>query len=79
VAEPVGWAEHARVTFAGRDLAARGDREQPTYDLPPAAGQLTITLEPTQPWWRWGQLGLLLAVVFVAAPFGPSRRRRGIT
>ena len=80
VAEPAGWAEHARVTFAGRELAVRGDREQPTYDLPPAAGQLAITLEPTERWWRWGQLGLLLAVLFVAAPFGPSRRRRrGIT
>jgi len=76
VAEPAGWSHHARVTFSGRDLAAVGGREQPTYDLPSSAGRLTITLAPTQPWWRWGQLGLLLVVLFLAAPFGSSRRRR---
>ena len=76
VAEPAGWADHARVTFSGRELAAVRGSEQPTYDLPSAAGQLTITLAPTQPWWRWGQLGLLLVVLFLAAPFGSSLRRR---
>ncbi|MHB1474672.1 MAG: glycosyltransferase family 2 protein, partial [Dermatophilaceae bacterium] len=48
VAEPSGWADHARVTFAGRELAAVGGREQPTYDLPSSAGQLTISLVSTQ-------------------------------
>ncbi len=76
VAEAQGWADHARVTFAGRELAALGGRDQPTYDLPSGSGQLTITLVPTQQQWRWGQLGLLLVVVFLAAPFGSSRRRR---
>ena len=76
VAEPAGWAEHARVMFAGRELAAVSGRAQPTYDLPSSAGQLTITLAPTQPWWRWGQLGLLVVVLFLAAPFGSSSRRR---
>jgi GT2 family glycosyltransferase len=76
VAEPAAWANHARVTFAGRELAAIGGREQPTYDLPSGAGQLTINLAPTQQRWRWGQLGLLLVVLFLAAPFGSSRRRR---
>jgi GT2 family glycosyltransferase len=76
VAEPAGWADHARVTFSGRELVAVGGRGQPTYDLPSSAGRLTITLAPTQPWWRWGQLGLLLVVLFLAAPFGSSRRRR---
>jgi len=76
VAEPAGWAEHARVTFAGRELAAVGGQEQPTYDVPSRAGQLTITLAQTQNWWRWGQLGLLLVVLFLAAPLGSPRRRR---
>ena len=76
VAEPAGWADHARVMFSGRELAAIGGGGQPTYDLPSSAGRLTITLAPSQPWWRWGQLGLLLAVLFLAAPFGSSRRRR---
>jgi hypothetical protein len=75
VAEPAGWADHARVTFAGRDLAAVVGQGQPTYDVPSSAGQLTITVAPTLPWWRWGQLGLLLVVLFLAAPLGSSRRR----
>ncbi|HZJ07924.1 MAG TPA: glycosyltransferase family 2 protein [Nocardioidaceae bacterium] len=76
VAEPAGWADHARVMFSGRELASVGGGGQPAYNLPSSAGQLTITLAPTQPWWRWGQLGLLLVVLFLAAPFGSSRRRR---
>ena len=76
VAEPAAWADHAQVTFAGRELAEVARGEQPTYDLPSSAGQLTITLAPTQQWWRWVQLGLLLVVVFLALPFGSSRRRR---
>ena len=40
------------------------------------AGHLTITLAPTWQWWRWGQLGLLLVVLFLAAPFGSVRSRR---
>jgi len=63
------------VTFAGRRLAAIADAEQPTYLVPPNAGQLSITLAPTHPWWRWGQLGLLLIVLFLAAPLGPARSR----
>ncbi len=76
VAEPAGWAEVARVTFAGRKLTAVGGGGQPAYDVPASAGQLTITLAPTQQRWRWGQLGLLLAVLFLAAPFGSARSRR---
>ena len=76
VAEPARWADHARVTFAGREMAVVGGGEQPAYVLPPSAGRLTITLAPTQQWWRWWQLGLLLVVLFLAAPFGASRSRR---
>lgn len=76
VAEPPRWAEHARVTFAGHELAVVGGGAQPAYELPSSAGQLTITLAPAHQWWRWWQLGLLLVVLFLAAPFGSSRSRR---
>ena len=76
VAEPAKWADHARVTFAGRELAPVAGGAQPAYDLPARAGQLTITVAPTHQWWRWGQLGLLVLVLFLATSFGsaPSRR-----
>jgi len=76
VAEPNGWAAHARVTFAGRPLAPVASAQQPTYAVPPAAGHLRITLAPTHPWWRWAQLGLLLVALFLAAPFGSTRTGR---
>ena len=76
VAEPAGWAERARVTFAGHVLAVVSSAGQPSYLLPSKAGRLTITLAPTYQWWRWGQLGLLLVVLFLAAPFGSARSRR---
>jgi GT2 family glycosyltransferase len=75
VAEPNQWAEHARVTFAGRRLAAVAGARQPTYLVPATAGQLSITLIPTRHWWSWAQLGLLVVVLFLAAPFGSARRR----
>ena len=76
VAEPLQWADHAHVTFAGRELTAVSGGKQPAYDLPARAGQLTITVAPTHQWWRWGQLGLLVVVLFLASSFGsaPSRR-----
>ncbi|MBC7558793.1 MAG: glycosyltransferase family 2 protein [Dermatophilaceae bacterium] len=75
VAEPRAWAEHARVTFAGRRLEAIAGAAQPTYALPSTAGALSITLKPIQHRWRWAQLGLLLVVLFLAAPFGSTRPR----
>ncbi len=75
VAEPNQWAAHARVTYAGRRLAAIAGAAQPTYLLPPTAGQLSITLAPTRHWWNWARLGLLVVVLFLAAPFGSARRR----
>ena len=76
VAEPRGWADHAHVTFAGRELAAVAGGAQPAYDLPPTTGQLSITIAPTGQWWRWGQLGLLLVVLLLASPYGAARSRR---
>ena len=50
-----------------------GDGAQPTYLLPSGAGQLNIVPEPSQPRWRWGQLGVLLLVLFLGAPWGSTR------
>jgi GT2 family glycosyltransferase len=76
VAEPAGWARYARVAFEGRRLTPIRGAAQPTYLLPVNAGQLSITLTPTHRWWRWGQLALLLVVLFLAAPFGSTRPDR---
>jgi GT2 family glycosyltransferase len=76
VAEPQGWVEHARVRYAGRQLAAVPGRSQPTYALPGTAGRLDIDILPTWSWWRWGQAVLLGLVVFLALPFGHRRSRR---
>jgi hypothetical protein len=75
VAEPNRWAEYARVTLAGRRLAAIAGAAQPTYVVPPTGGQLNITIAPAHQRWRWGQLGLLLVVLYLAAPFGGARRQ----
>jgi hypothetical protein len=76
VAEPLRWAEHARVRFAGHPLEAVAGADRPTYLVPPAAGRLSITIPPSHQRWRWAQLGLLGAVLFLAAPFGSTRNRR---
>jgi hypothetical protein len=74
VAEPNQWARHADVRFAGRTLSAMAGAEQPTYQLPSGGGRLSILVLPTYPWWRWGQLGLLLVVLFLGAPWGTTRQ-----
>jgi hypothetical protein len=76
VAEPQGWARHAHVRAAGRELQALPGRSQPTYAVPPGAGRLDIEVSPTAPWWRRGQGALLVLVVFLALPFGRRRSRR---
>ena len=76
LAEPASWARHATVRFAGQRLTALAGAAQPTYDLPMAAGRLTVVVEPAHHWWRRGQLGLLALVVFLAVPIGTRRSRR---
>ena len=70
LAEPLEWTAHARVTYDGAVLRSVADADQPTYALPARAGKLVIQVLPTDPQWRWAQLALLLAVAFVALPFG---------
>jgi hypothetical protein len=76
VAEPAGWAAHARVRYAGHAVAAVRGSGQPTYALPGVAGRLDIDIPPTWSWWRRGQAVLLGLVVFLALPFGRRRSRR---
>jgi hypothetical protein len=49
---------------------------QPTYAVPPTAGDLVVDLAAAQPWWRLGQALLVGLVVFLALPFGNRRSRR---
>lgn len=75
LAEPPEWSDHARVTYDGAVLRPVADAAQPTYELPAKAGKLVIQVLPTEGRWRWAQLALLLAVAFVALPFGSRAPR----
>lgn len=76
VAEPVGWADRATVTYDGTVLAATVVGDRPTYRLPAAAGHLTIVVPPQHPRWDAVQGVLLLVVLYLALPFGSHRSRR---
>jgi Predicted glycosyltransferases len=76
VAEPSEWARHGVVELDGRPLQPVAGQSQPSYDLPPAGGQLRIDLTAYQPWWRLAQGIVLTFVVFMALPFGNRRSRR---
>ncbi len=76
VAEPSEWARHGVVELDGRRLQPVAGQSQPSYDLPPAGGQLHIDLTAYQPWWRLAQGIVLTFVVFMALPFGNRRSRR---
>lgn len=74
VAESREWLRHARVELDGKVLEPSGDRA--AYVLPAGPGRLTIDVLPTDRTWRILQGLALLAVVFVALPFGTRRTRR---
>jgi hypothetical protein len=76
LAEPAEWAAQAVVTFDGRRLGPVPGAAQPTYAVPPTAGDLVVDLAAAQPWWRLGQALLVGLVVFLAVPFGNRRSRR---
>jgi hypothetical protein len=76
LAEPAEWAAQAVVTFDGRRLGPVPGAGQPTYAVPPTAGDLVVDLAAAQPWWRLGQALLVGLVVFLAVPFGNRRSRR---
>jgi hypothetical protein len=76
LAEPTEWSAEAVVTFDGRRLDPVPGAPQPTYAVPPTAGDLVVDLAASQPWWRLGQALLVGLVVFLALPFGNRRSRR---
>ncbi len=78
VAEPRGWERHASVSVAGRVLAVEDGDGLPSYAVPEGTGRLVIDVDSGPTWWRIAQVGLLVALVFLAIPFGrrESRRRR---
>ncbi len=77
VAEPLGWAEHASVTFRGAALAATPGSAQPTYAVPAGTGTLSVTVDGGPAWWRLLQGLGLIVLLFLAIPFG-RRQSRGL-
>ncbi len=72
VSEPTAWVRHATVTVDGREVAAIGGR--PAYAIPAGDHRLSITVDPEQPWWRFGQAALLLVGLYLALPTRRARR-----
>ncbi|GAA4408756.1 hypothetical protein GCM10023168_26600 [Fodinibacter luteus] len=77
VAEPQGWAEHAVVTADGVVLAPVAGTATPTFELPPGSSRLTITVADPAFWWHVGQVVAVLALAFLAVPFGRRESRVG--
>ena len=76
VAEPEGWADHARVTWQGAPVPATMLDGRPTYALAPGTGDLSVELVDPHATWRLAQYLLAGAVVFLAIPFGSRASRR---
>ncbi len=78
VAEPTGWARHAVVSVDGATVQPLDGSPTPTYALPPGTGRLTVDVTDPDRWWHLAQLLAVLALVFLAVPFGrrESRVRR---
>jgi len=75
-AEAPEWADHAVVTYDGRQLSPVSATGTPAYEIPATAGRLEADLPPSHQRWFLAQLALLAAVVFLAIPFGTRRSRR---
>jgi hypothetical protein len=77
VAEPQGWADHAVVVVDGVEIEAVGDAATPAYDVPAGAERLTITVTDPSLWWHVAQVVAVLALTFLAVPFGRRESRVG--
>jgi hypothetical protein len=75
VAEPSGWAEHAAVAVDGVVLPPVAGTGTPTYELPSGPGLLTITVTDPARWWHLAQVAAVLALAFLAVPFGRRESR----
>lgn len=76
VAEPLEWSDHVTVTIDDVALSPVSGTAQPTYLVPANGGHLVIDLAAADPWWRLGQIVLLVFVCFMALPLGNRRSRR---
>ncbi|WP_377643950.1 glycosyltransferase [Oryzobacter terrae] len=75
VAEPSGWAEHATVAVDGEVLAPVAGAATPTYELPAGSGRLVVTVDDPLRWWHVAQLVAVVALAFLAVPFGRRESR----
>jgi len=77
VAEPQGWAGRAVVEVDGDVLEAVDGTATPTYDVPTGGSRLTVELANPDRWWQLGQVVAVLALAFLAVPFGRRESRVG--
>lgn len=75
VAEPAGWAAHATVAVDGTVVRPLEGTPTPTYELPAGEGVLTVTVRDPVRWWHAAQVAAVLALVFLAVPFGRRESR----
>ncbi len=77
VAEPLGWARHAVVSVDGVTVQPLTGPPTPTYLLPAGSGRLTVDVTDPSRWWHVGQALAVLALAFLAVPFGRRESRVG--
>jgi hypothetical protein len=77
VAQPPGWAAHAVVAVDGIPIEPVADTPTPTYALPAGTAHLTVSVVDSSRWWHVGQVLAVLALAFLAIPFGRRESRVG--
>ena len=77
VAEPLGWAQHAVVTVDGVTVQPVAGSATPTYVLPAGSGRLVVDVTDPARWWHAFQVLAVLALAFLAVPFGRRESRVG--
>ncbi len=77
VAEPLGWAQHAVVSVDGVTVQPVPGAPTPTYLLPVGTGRLTVDVTDPSRWGHVGQVLAVLALAFLAVPFGRRESRVG--
>ncbi|MEO8749543.1 MAG: hypothetical protein ABI384_04025, partial [Allobranchiibius sp.] len=75
LAEGAGWIGRGRVTLDGRLLSASLAGGSPSYALPTTGGTLRVTPGAANRRLPWLQLVLLIAVCYLAIPFGSRKAR----
>ncbi len=75
LAEGAGWAGRGEVRLDGRLLSAEVVAGRPTYALPVTGGHLSVRPGVVSHRLPWAQLALLLALGFIALPFGSRKEQ----